>query len=90
MTQIEAEIVMDMLYTCDDSPHVEVREIVGISVRVHKPTPDPENSVYGSCEKAAPAGEEGFRAARAEGEGFRKRLCRARGMGIVGMGIVTV
>ena len=71
MTQIEAEIVMDMLYTRNVLPdvEVEVRETVGISVGVHKPTPEPVGPVYGSCEDAEAAGEERAQSSRGGGQG---------------------
>ena len=57
MTQIELEIVMDMLGTCEVPPAVEVETMGRMVVKVgeHKPSAGagPEGPVYGSCEEAA-------------------------------------
>ena len=60
MTPYEADIVMDMLYTCDEPPEVEVEELDYLGTRVgeHKPTEELQNSVYGSCDDAESAGEQ--------------------------------
>ena len=72
MTPVESEIVMDMLGTCEDPPdfEVETREVMGVKVGVDKPTPEPEGTVYGSCEEAAAAGEERVQGSSGSGRGF--------------------
>lgn len=72
MTPVESEIVMDMLGTCDDPPdfEVETRDVMGVKVGVDKPTAEPEETVYGSCEEAAAAGEERVQGSQGGGRGF--------------------
>ena len=50
MTPVESEIVMDMLGTCEEPPdfEVETRDVIGVKVGEHKPTAEPEKTVYGS------------------------------------------
>ena len=78
MTPVESEIVMDMLGTCEDPPDFEeeMGDVMEVKVGEHKPTMEPQETVYGSCEEAAAAGEEGCRGAKAEDEGSRRRWCR--------------
>ena len=72
MTPREAEIVMDMLHTCEDPPEVEVETLdyLGTVTGVDKPTTEPENSVYASCDEAAAAGEPRVQGSRGGGQGF--------------------
>lgn len=60
MTSVESEIVMDMLGTCEAPPDfvVEARDVMAVKVGVHKPTTESEETVYGSCEEDAAAGEQ--------------------------------
>ena len=44
MTQVESEIVMDMLGTCENPPKVDVRTALGKATGEHKPTTEPEES----------------------------------------------
>ena len=72
MTPAESAIVMDMLGTCENPPEfeVEIREAMGSSVGVHKPTAEPEETLYGSCEEAEAAGEQRVQGSQGGGEGF--------------------
>ena len=83
MTQVESEIVMDMLGTCENPPQVvvEVREAMEVRVGVHKPeaTEEQDGSVYGSCDEAESAGESRFQGARAEAWVSRRRWSRPPG-----------
>ena len=72
MTPRESEIVMDMLYTCENPPEVEVRDHLGTVTGVDKATPQPEEPVYGSCEEAEAAGEERVQGGEGGGRGFPK------------------
>ena len=76
MTKVESEIVMDMLGTCENPPDVEVWEALESATGEHKPEPTPElqNSVYGSCEDVEAAGEERVQGSRGEGQGFPKAI----------------
>ena len=76
MTQIEAEIVMDMLHTCDDPPELEMKRLYRMETKVgeHKPTPEPEGPVYDSCEEANAAGEERVQGSQGNGRGFPKAM----------------
>ena len=76
MTQIEADIVMDMLHTCDDPPEVEMKRLYRMETKVgeHKPTPEPEGPVYDSCEEANAAGEERVQGSQGNGRGFPKAM----------------
>ena len=76
MTPVESEIVMDMLGTCEDPPdfEVETRDVMGVKVGVHKPTAEPEGTVYGSCEEAAAAGEERVQGSSGSGRGFPEAM----------------
>ena len=72
MTLVESEIVMDMLFTCEDPPDVEVETLgyLGTVTGEDKPTPEPQETVYGSCEEAAAAGEGKAQGSRGSGRGF--------------------
>ena len=72
MTKIEAEIVMDMLGTCENPPEFEVETLnhLGTVTGEHKPTTETERTVYESCEEAAAAGEERVQGSRGSGRGF--------------------
>ena len=76
MTPVESEIVMDMLGTCEEPPdfEVETRDDMLIKVGVHKPTAEPEETVYGSCGEAAAAGEERVQGSQGGGQGFPKEM----------------
>ena len=76
MTEQEAEIVTDMLGTCENPPDLEVWEAMGTVVGEHKPEPTEElqNSVYGSCEEAAEAGEQRVQGSQGGGRGFPKAM----------------
>ena len=76
MTEPEAEAVVEMLYTCENPPEVEVWEALGTATGEHKPEPTEElqNSVYGSCEEAAEAGEQRVQGSQGGGRGFPKAM----------------
>ena len=79
MTKVESEIVMDMLGTCENPPDMEVEEVeeldyLGTRVGEHKPTPELQNSVYGSCEEAAEAGEQRVQGSQGGGRGCPKAM----------------
>ena len=76
MTKVESEIVMDMLGTCENPPDMEVEELdyLGTATGEHKPTPELQNSVYGSCEEAAEAGEQRVQGSQGGGQGFPKAM----------------
>ena len=76
MTPRESEIVMDMLYTCLVPPEVEVLTGMVVRTGVDKPTPEPEDPVYGSCEEAEAAGEERVQGSQGRRtEASRRRWC---------------
>ena len=54
--------------------HVEKPDCLGILAGVQKPTAEPEETMYGSCEEAAAAGEERVQGSRSGGRGFPKAL----------------
>ena len=63
MTEPEAEAVVEMLQRCENPPTVTVVEFLtalGTATWEHKlePTEELQNSVYGSCEEVAEAGEQ--------------------------------
>ena len=69
MTEPEADAVVEMLYTCENPPQVEVRMTLGTNmegIRLEptegtlsgEPTPELQNSVYQSCDEAEAAGEQ--------------------------------
>ena len=72
MTPVESEIVMDMLGTCENPPKFEVDTLdyLGTVTGEDKPTADPEETVYGSCEEAAAAGERQVQGSSGGGQGF--------------------
>ena len=75
MTAAEAVTVAEMLTTCKDPPVVEL-EAMGNVVTVtgmDKPTREPENPVYGSCEEAAEAGRQRVQGSRG-GIGFSAEM----------------
>ena len=76
MTPVESEIVMDMIGTCEDPPEyaVETLDYLGTVAGEDKPTPGPEDGVYGSCEEAAVAGEQRVQGSRGGGRGFPKAM----------------
>ena len=76
MTQRESEIVMDMIGTCEDPPEYEVETLdyLGAVTGEDKPTEEPENPVYGSCEEAAEAGEQRMQGSQGGGRGFPKAM----------------
>ena len=79
MTSVESEIVMDMLGTCEDPPAVEVEtlDFMGSVSGADKPAPEPERTVYGSCEEAADAGEPRVLGSRGGGKGFPKEMVQS-------------
>ena len=74
MTQVESEIVMDMLGTCENPPEFDMKTLdyLGSVTGEHKP--GVEASVYGSCEEAAAAGEERVQGSQSGGLGFPKDM----------------
>ena len=74
MTQVESEIVMDMLGTCENPPKVDVRTALGKATGEHKPTAEPEETVYGSCEAAEDAGETLVQGSQGGGRGFSAKM----------------
>ena len=76
MTEPEAEAVVEMLYTCENPPEVEVWEALGTATGEHKPEPTEElqNPVYGSCEEAESAGEQRVQGSQGGGRGFPKAM----------------
>ena len=76
MTPREAAIVMDMLFTCDDRPEIEVETLdyLGTVTGEDKPTAESEDAVYRSCEEAAAAGEQRVQGNRGGGQGFPKTM----------------
>ena len=67
---------MDMLGTCENPPDIEVEELDYLVTRVgkHKPTPQLQTPVYGSCEEAESAGEQTAQGSRGGGRGFPKAM----------------
>ena len=76
MTAVESEIVMDMLGTCENPPEfeVEIRETMEVRVGVHKPTAEPDGTVYASCDEAAAAGEPRVQGSQGGGRGFPEAM----------------
>ena len=76
MTPVEAEIVMDMIGTCENPPRFEVETLdyLGTVAGEDKHTAEPEGTVYGSCEEAAAAGEQRVQGSQGGGEGFPKAM----------------
>ena len=76
MTPVESAIVMDMLGTCEDPVRfeVETRDAMEVRTGENMPTAEPEETVYGSCEEAAAAGEQRVQGSRGGGLGFPKAM----------------
>ena len=75
MTPVESEIVMDMLGTCQVPPEFEVETLDHVgSVTGEDKATGPEETVYGSCEEAAAAGEQRVQGTRGGGRGFPKAM----------------
>ena len=76
MTPYEADIVMDMLGTCEHPPEVDAWMVLESRVGEHKPEPaeEPQNSVYGSCQEAEFAGESRFQGSQGGGLGYPKAM----------------
>ena len=53
---------------------VETQGVMKVKVREHKPTAEPEGTVYGSCEEAAAAGEERVQGNQGNGRGFPEAM----------------
>ena len=70
MTTEEAGSVMEMLGTCDAPVRFEVEKREAMEAGEHRPTAEPEGTVYESCEEAAAAGEERVQGSRGGGRGF--------------------
>ena len=72
MIPVESEIVMDVLGMCENPPKFEVDTLDYLEAVTgeDKPTADPEETVYRSCEKAAAAGEQRGQESRGSGQGF--------------------
>ena len=66
----------DTLGICENPPVVEVEELdyLGTATGEHKPTPELQNSVYGSCEEAESAGEQRVQGSQGGGRGFPKAM----------------
>ena len=73
MTPVESEIVMDMLGTCKTPVSVVAEAGTAVQLR----TPEPEETVYGSCEEAAAAGGERVQGSRGGGRGFPAELVQS-------------
>ena len=56
MNPREAGIVMDMLYTCENPPEVEVKTRKAMAVMSGEDKPEADAKVYASCEEAEAAG----------------------------------
>ena len=74
MTKVESEIVMDMLGTCENPPDVEVWEALESRAGEHKPAPELQTPVYGSCQEAEFAGESRFQGSQGGGLGYPKAM----------------
>ena len=74
MTKVESEIVMDMLGTCENPPDVDVREALESRAGEHKPAPELQTPVYGSCQEAEFAGESRFQGSQGGGLGYPKAM----------------
>ena len=86
MTQAEFEAVLEMLDTCQDPVEVKAR-----MERVPKgatPEPEPESSVYGSCQEAEAAGKQRVQGSSGGGRGYPKAMVPSArdgdGDGVVG------
>ena len=74
MTPVESAIVVDMLGTCEDPPRFEVETLDRMVIVPGEDKPATEDSVYGSCEDAATAGETKVQGSSGSGEGFPKAM----------------
>ena len=76
MTEPESEAVALMLQRCENPPEVEVEtlDFLGSVTGKHKPTAEPEGTVYSSCEEASEAGEQRVQGNRGAGKGFPAEL----------------
>lgn len=76
MTPAESEIMMDTLGTREDPPDfkAETRHAMAVEVGEHKPTAEPEETVYELCKDATAAGEERVPRNRGRGRGFPKPM----------------
>lgn len=65
-----------MLHTCKDPPDIEVETLdhLGTVTEQDKPTPEPEETAYESCEEAAAAREQRVQGTRGGGQGFPKEM----------------
>ncbi len=75
-TVAEAEAVMGMLGTCKDPPTVELEASGDVMIvpGKDKPTEEPGNPVYGSCQEAVAAGEQQVQGSQGGGQGFPAEL----------------
>jgi len=73
ITYRESEIVMDMLYTYDAPPDVEVELLNSIEARTGEQKTGV--SACGCCKEAKAAGGSGWRGARGDERGSRRRWC---------------
>ena len=75
MTPYEADIVMDMLGTCENPPDVDAREALESATGEHQfePEEESESSVYQLCEEAESAGEQRVQGSQGSGRGFQRR-----------------
>ena len=76
MTEPESEAVALMLQRCENPPEVEVEtlDFLGSVTGKHKPTAEPEGTVYSSCEEASEAGEQRVQGNRGAGKGVPGRI----------------
>ena len=81
MTQVESEIVMDMLGTCEVPPRFEVEVLDYPGSADGEDKPEAEDPVYGLCEEAATAGEQQLQGSQGGGRGFPKAMVPSVGDG---------
>ena len=74
MTDAEAEAVVEMLQRCENPPQVEVWEALESAMGEHKPAPELQTPVYGSCEEAEFVGESRFQGSQGGGLGYPKTM----------------
>ena len=76
MSPVESEIVMDMLGTCEHPPRYEVETLdhLGSVIGEDKAAPEPDGTVYASCDEAEAAGEERVQGSGDGGKGFPAEL----------------
>ena len=72
MTQGEAEAVIAMLDTCEESVEVEAGRAEGVPTP--QPEPEGDGEVYESCEEAEAAGESRVQGSAGGGKGFPKEM----------------